>query len=96
MGTGLNAPAEFGARAAAKIAELTGLPFRSHPNKFAALSAVDELVFKVNYLGGELASLNERLAKIEGDLAALRTSIEGSAGEPAGEAEDVATPQRSN
>jgi len=35
----------FAERAARKIAELTGLPFRSHPNKFAALSAHDEIVF---------------------------------------------------
>jgi len=41
VGTGLNAHPEFAERAAKKIAELTGLPFRSHPNKFAALSAND-------------------------------------------------------
>lgn len=45
VGTGLNTHPEFSKRAAKKIAELTGLPFRSHPNKFAALSAHDELVF---------------------------------------------------
>src|ERR1044071_8301021 len=45
VGTGLNSHPEFGERAASKIAELTGLPFKSHPNKFAALSAHDELVF---------------------------------------------------
>ena len=38
VGTGLNAHPEFAERAAKKIAELTGLPFRSHPNKFASLS----------------------------------------------------------
>ena len=37
VGTGLNSHPEFGERAAKKIAELTGLPFKSHPNKFAAL-----------------------------------------------------------
>jgi len=41
VGTGLNTHPEFAERASAKIAELTGLPFRSHPNKFAALSAPD-------------------------------------------------------
>ena len=46
VGTGLNSHPEFGERAAKKIAELTGLPFKSHPNKFAALSAHDEIVFK--------------------------------------------------
>src|ERR1041384_7233920 len=45
VGTGLNAHPEFAERAAKKIAELTGLPFKSHPNKFAALSSHDELVF---------------------------------------------------
>ena len=45
VGTGLNSHPEFGERAAKKIAELTRLPFKSHPNKFAALSAHDELVF---------------------------------------------------
>src|SRR5256712_6529085 len=34
VGTGLNSHPEFGKRAAKKIAELTGLPFKSHPNKF--------------------------------------------------------------
>src|SRR3989442_9187076 len=45
VGTGLNAPPEFGERAAKKIAELTGLPFATHPNKFPALSAHDAIVF---------------------------------------------------
>jgi fumarate hydratase class II len=60
VGTGLNAHPEFAARAAAKIANLTGLPFRSHPNKFAALSAHDELVFAhsaVNTLAGSLMKI---------------------------------------
>jgi len=38
VGTGLNTHPEFAERAAKKIAELTGLPFRSHPNKFAVFS----------------------------------------------------------
>jgi len=64
VGTGLNAHPEFGARAAAKIAELTGLPFRSHPNKFAALSAHDELVFAQ----GALETLAASLMKISNDI----------------------------
>jgi fumarate hydratase, class II len=44
VGTGLNAPAEFGARAAAKLAQLTGRPFVTAPNKFAALAGHDALV----------------------------------------------------
>src|SRR5439155_23340511 len=44
VGTGLNAPAGFGEAVAAKLAELTGLPFTSAANKFAALAAHDDLV----------------------------------------------------
>jgi len=64
VGTGLNAHPEFAARAAKKIAELTGLPFRSHPNKFAALSAHDELVFA----SGALKTLAASLMKIANDI----------------------------
>ncbi len=45
VGTGLNADPRFGKKVAEKIGELTRLPFRSHPNKFAALSEHDEIVF---------------------------------------------------
>ena len=45
VGTGLNAHREFAEAVAAKIAELTGLPFVSAPNKFAALAAHDAVVF---------------------------------------------------
>jgi fumarate hydratase, class II len=44
VGTGLNSHPEWGARVAAKLAELTGLPFRSAPNKFAALAGHDAIV----------------------------------------------------
>ena len=44
VGTGLNTHPEFGERVAAKIAELTGLPFVTAPNKFAALAAHDAFV----------------------------------------------------
>jgi fumarate hydratase, class II len=64
VGTGLNAHPQFGARAAEKITELTGLPFRSHPNKFAALSAHDELVFA----SGALKTLAASLMKIANDI----------------------------
>jgi fumarate hydratase, class II len=64
VGTGLNAHPEFAERAARKIAELTGLPFRSHPNKFAALSAHDELVFA----SGALKTLAASLMKIANDV----------------------------
>jgi fumarate hydratase class II len=64
VGTGLNAHPEFAERAANKIAEITGLPFRSHPNKFAALSAHDELVFA----SGALKTLAASLMKIANDI----------------------------
>jgi fumarate hydratase class II len=64
VGTGLNTHPEFAARMAATIARLTGLPFRSHPNKFAALSAHDELVFA----SGALKTLAGSLMKIANDI----------------------------
>ena len=64
VGTGLNSHPEFGERAAKKIAELTGLPFKSHPNKFAALSAHDEIVFA----SGALKTLAGSLMKIANDI----------------------------
>jgi fumarate hydratase class II len=64
VGTGLNSHPEFGERAAKKIAELTRLPFRSHPNKFAALSAHDELVAA----SGALKTLAASLMKIANDV----------------------------
>ena len=64
VGTGLNAHPEFADRAAKKIAELSGLPFRSHPNKFASLSAHDEIVFA----SGALKTLAASLMKIANDI----------------------------
>ena len=64
VGTGLNAHPEFAERAAKKIAELTHLPFRSHGNKFAALSAHDELV----YAHGAITTLAASLMKISNDI----------------------------
>ena len=64
VGTGLNSHPEFADRAAAKIAELTALPFQSHPNKFAALSAHDEFV----YASGALKTLAAPLMKIANDI----------------------------
>jgi fumarate hydratase class II len=64
VGTGLNAHPEFAERAARKISELTGQPFISHPNKFAALSAHDELVMA----SGALKTLACSLMKIANDI----------------------------
>ena len=64
VGTGLNAPAGFGDRCAAHIAELTGLPFVSAPNKFAALAAHDAFVM----VSGALRVLAGSLMKIANDI----------------------------
>ena len=64
VGTGLNAPPQFAEKAAARIAELTGQPFTSHPNKFAALSSHDELVMA----SGALKTLAGSLMKIANDI----------------------------
>ncbi len=77
VGTGLNAHPEFAERAAKKIAELTGLPFESHPNKFAALSAHDELV----YASGALKTLADSLMKIANDVRWLASGPRAGLGE---------------
>jgi fumarate hydratase, class II len=77
VGTGLNAHPEFAERAATKIAQLTGLPFRSHPNKFAALSAHDEIVFAQ----GALETLAASLMKISNDIRWLASGPRSGLGE---------------
>ncbi|NJN20639.1 MAG: class II fumarate hydratase [Leptolyngbya sp. RL_3_1] len=64
VGTGLNTHPEFGDRVAAEIAQLTGLPFVSAPNKFAALAAHDAIVAA----SGTLKTLAVALMKIANDL----------------------------
>ena len=64
VGTGLNTHPQFAELAAAKIAELTGLPFVSAPNKFAALAAHDAFVFA----SGALKTLACALMKIANDI----------------------------
>ena len=64
VGTGLNAPEGFDVLAAAKIAEATGLPFRTAENKFHALTSKDELVFA----HGALKALAADLMKIANDI----------------------------
>ena len=77
VGTGLNSHPEFGERAAKKIAELTGLPFKSHPNKFAALSAHDEIIFA----SGALKTLAASLMKIANDIRWLASGPRSGLGE---------------
>jgi fumarate hydratase class II len=64
VGTGLNTHPEFAAKAAARIAALTGLPFVSAPNKFAALAGHDALVMA----SGALTTLAASLMKIANDI----------------------------
>ena len=64
VGTGLNTHPKFAESSAKKIAELTGLPFVSAPNKFAALAAHDAFVFA----SGALKTLACALMKIANDL----------------------------
>ncbi len=67
VGTGLQADRRFGELMAKKIKEYTGLPFRSHPNKFAALSANDEIVA----MSGALKRMACSLMKIATDISWL-------------------------
>jgi fumarate hydratase class II len=64
VGTGLNAPLGFGDAVARQIAEETGRPFVSAPNKFAALSSHDAMVTA----SGALRTLAGSLIKIANDL----------------------------
>jgi fumarate hydratase, class II len=64
VGTGLNADPRFGEVAARWIAEKTGRPFVSAPNKFAALSAHDGMVS----VSGALRTLAGALMKIANDV----------------------------
>ena len=64
VGTGLNTHPEFAERVACQIAELTGLPFVTAPNKFAGLAAHDAFVMT----SGVLKTLACSLVKIANDL----------------------------
>lgn len=64
VGTGLNTHPEYANRVAKKIAELTGLPFVSAPNKFEALAAHDAIV----QTSGALKTLAVSLFKIANDI----------------------------
>jgi fumarate hydratase class II len=77
VGTGLNAPPGFDTAVSARIAEMTGLPFVSAPNKFAALAAHDALVFA----SGALATLAASLTKIANDLRWLGSGPRSGLGE---------------
>ena len=77
VGTGLNTHPEFADRAAQKIAQLTGLPFRSAPNKFAALGGHEALV----ELHGAMKTLATALMKIANDVRWLSSGPRSGLGE---------------
>jgi len=77
VGTGLNTHPEFGERVASAIASLTGLPFITAPNKFAALAAHDALV----YSHGAIKTLAVSMAKIADDLRWLGSGPRSGLGE---------------
>lgn len=77
VGTGLNTHPEFAEKAAAAIAKETRLPFRSAPNKFAALAAHDALVD----LSGSLKALACGLMKIANDIRLLGSGPRSGIGE---------------
>ena len=77
VGTGLNAPAGFAEAIAARIAELTSLPFTSAPNKFEALAAHDSMVMT----HGALNTVAVSLFKIANDIRLLGSGPRAGIGE---------------
>lgn len=77
VGTGLNTHPEYAARVAKKIAALTGYPFVSAPNKFAALAGHDALVL----LSGALRTFATACMKIANDLRLLASGPRSGLGE---------------
>jgi len=77
VGTGLNTHPEYAERVAKKLAELTGHPFVTAPNKFAALAAHDALVA----LSGMLRTLAVACMKIANDLRLLASGPRCGLGE---------------
>ena len=77
VGTGLNAPRGFAEAAAAEVARRTGLPFRTAPNKFHALSARDGIAFS----HGALKALAGDLMKLANDVRWLASGPRDGLGE---------------
>jgi fumarate hydratase class II len=77
VGTGLNTPDGYAEKVAAKIAELTGLPFISAPNKFEALAAHDAIV----EAHGALKTVAVSLMKIGNDIRMLASGPRSGIGE---------------
>jgi fumarate hydratase class II len=77
VGTGLNAPKGYAQLVARRIADLTGLPFVSAPNKFEALAAHDAMV----ELSGALKRVAVSLMKIGNDVRMLSSGPRSGIGE---------------
>ncbi|HEU4987531.1 MAG TPA: class II fumarate hydratase [Rhizobiaceae bacterium] len=77
VGTGLNAPVGFDTAFAARVAEITGLPFRTAENKFEALASHGALA----NLHGSLAALAADLFKIANDIRFLGSGPRSGLGE---------------
>lgn len=77
VGTGINSRKGFAEKAAESIAGITGLPFRSAPNKFEALGAQDSIVA----LSSALKTLAGSLFKIANDIRWLASGPRGGIGE---------------
>ncbi len=77
VGTGLNAPKGFAEKIAARVAELTGHPFTSAPNKFEALAAHDAMVMS----HGALNTVAASLFKIANDIRLLGSGPRSGLGE---------------
>ena len=77
VGTGLNTHPEYAARVAAHIAQLTGLPFRTAPNKFAALAGHEAMVAA----SGALRLLAQAAFKLANDIRLLASGPRSGLGE---------------
>jgi fumarate hydratase class II len=77
VGTGLNAPVGFAEAVADKIAQITGLPFTTAPNKFEALAAHDAMVFS----HGAINTVAASLFKIANDIRFLGSGPRSGLGE---------------
>ncbi|HEY3776767.1 MAG TPA: class II fumarate hydratase [Rhizomicrobium sp.] len=77
VGTGLNCPPQFAERFAREVADMTGLPFVSAPNKFEALAAHDAIV----ELSGALNTLAASLFKIAQDIRLMGSGPRSGIGE---------------
>jgi len=77
VGTGLNTKTGWDTRVAARIAEITGLPFVTAPNKFEALAAHDAMVM----FSGALKTVAASLFKIANDMRLLGSGPRSGLGE---------------